>query len=94
MKLQGTILVGTDFSAASDEALRQALELASSLGTNLTVCHVVPELDTVNILFRNSLTVTRSTDRHSSIKRSWMRGSDVAESAFRDPPWRSAGSSA
>ena len=51
MKLQGPILVGTDFSAASDEALRQALELANGLGTNLTVCHVVPELDTVNILF-------------------------------------------
>ena len=51
MKLQGPILVGTDFSAASDEALRQALELANGLGTDLTVCHVVPELDTVNILF-------------------------------------------
>ena len=51
MKLQGPILVGTDFSAASDEALRQAFELANGLGTNLTVCHVVPELDTVNILF-------------------------------------------
>ena len=51
MNLQGPILVGTDFSAASDEALRQAFELANGLGTNLTVCHVVPELDTVNILF-------------------------------------------
>ena len=51
MNLQGPILVGTDFSAASDEALRQAFELANGLGTTLTVCHVVPELDTVNILF-------------------------------------------
>ena len=51
MNLQGPILVGTDFSAESDEALRQAFELASGLGTHLTVCHVVPELDTVNILF-------------------------------------------
>jgi nucleotide-binding universal stress UspA family protein len=51
VKLQGPILVGTDFSAASDEALRQALELANGLGTNLTVCHIVPELDTVNVLF-------------------------------------------
>jgi nucleotide-binding universal stress UspA family protein len=51
MKLQGPILVGTDFSAASDEALRQALELANGLGTNLTVCHIVPQLDTVNVLF-------------------------------------------
>ena len=51
MKLQGPILVGTDFTAASDEALRQANDLANDLGTSLIVCHVVPELDTVNILF-------------------------------------------
>jgi nucleotide-binding universal stress UspA family protein len=51
MKLQGPILVGTDFSAASDEALRQGNVLADDLGTNLIVCHVVPELDAVNILF-------------------------------------------
>ena len=51
MKLQGPLPVATDFSAASDEALRQALEFANGLGTNLTVCHVVPELDSVNVLF-------------------------------------------
>ena len=51
MKLQGPILVGTDFTATSDEALRQANDLANDLGTSLIVCHVVPELDTVNILF-------------------------------------------
>jgi nucleotide-binding universal stress UspA family protein len=51
MKLQGPILVGTDFTAASDEALRQANDLANDLGTSLIVCHVVPELDTVNVLF-------------------------------------------
>ena len=51
MKLQGPILVGVDFSAASDQALRQGIDLANGLGTNLIVCHVVPELDTVNILF-------------------------------------------
>ena len=51
MKLQGPILVGTDFTAASDEALRQANDIANDLGTSLTVCHVVPELDTVNVLF-------------------------------------------
>ena len=27
------------------------IDLANGLGTNLIVCHVVPELDTVNILF-------------------------------------------
>lgn len=51
MKLQGPILIGTDFSAASDEALRQGIDLADGLGTNVIVCHVVPELDTVNVLF-------------------------------------------
>jgi universal stress protein A len=51
MKLQGPILVGTDFNAGSDEALRQGYELANDLGTALIVCHVVPELDTVNVLF-------------------------------------------
>ena len=34
MKLRGPILVGTDFSAASDEALRQGNVLANDLGTN------------------------------------------------------------
>src|SRR5688500_16147708 len=51
MKLQGPILVGTDFNIASDEALRQGYELANDLGTGLIACHVVPELDTVNVLF-------------------------------------------
>jgi nucleotide-binding universal stress UspA family protein len=51
MTLRGPILVGTDFSAASDEALRQALSLATGLGTTVSVAHVVPELDSVNILF-------------------------------------------
>jgi nucleotide-binding universal stress UspA family protein len=51
MKLQGPVLVGTDFTAASDEAVRQANDLANDLGTSLIVCHVVPDLDTVNVLF-------------------------------------------
>jgi nucleotide-binding universal stress UspA family protein len=51
MKLQGPILVGVDFSAASDQALRQGIDLADGLGANLIVCHIVPELDTVNVLF-------------------------------------------
>ena len=51
MKLQGPVLVGTDFSAASDEALRQGNDVANDLGTSLIACHVVPELDTVNVLF-------------------------------------------
>src|SRR5688572_3120853 len=51
MKLQGPVLVGTDFTAASDEALRQAYDVANDLGTRLIVCHVVPDLDTVDVLF-------------------------------------------
>jgi nucleotide-binding universal stress UspA family protein len=51
MKLQGPVLVGTDFTAASDEALRQGNDLANDFGTSLIVCHVVPELDTINVLF-------------------------------------------
>jgi len=51
MTIHGPVLVGTDFSEAADEALRQGNDLARDLGTNLVVCHVVPELDSVNILF-------------------------------------------
>ena len=51
MKLQGPVLVGTDFTAASDEALRQANDFAKDLSTRVIVCHVVPELDTINVLF-------------------------------------------
>ena len=42
--LRGPILVGTDLSPASDEALRQAARLATALASKLFVCHVVPEL--------------------------------------------------
>jgi nucleotide-binding universal stress UspA family protein len=51
MTLQGPILVGTEFTTASDEALQQGSALAKGLGTSLTVCHVVPTLDPVNVLF-------------------------------------------
>jgi nucleotide-binding universal stress UspA family protein len=44
MTLQGPVLVGTDLSPASDEALRQAASLATGLGSRLIACHVVPEL--------------------------------------------------
>jgi nucleotide-binding universal stress UspA family protein len=64
--LQGPILVGTDFSAASDEALRQAIDIANDLGTSLTVCHIVPELDTVNVLFPQ-LTVRNAEHRRMLI---------------------------
>ena len=74
MKLQGPILVGTDFSAASDEALRQANDLANDLGTGLIVCHVVPELDTVNILFPQ-LAARNAEHREILTIRPWPRSS-------------------
>jgi nucleotide-binding universal stress UspA family protein len=44
MTLSGPVLVGTDLSAASDEALRQGARLATALASRIYVCHVVPEL--------------------------------------------------
>ena len=46
-----SILVGTDFSEASDEAIRQGLVWARDLGLTLTVCHVLPEFLGSNPLF-------------------------------------------
>jgi nucleotide-binding universal stress UspA family protein len=37
------ILIGSDLSPASDEAVRQALDLARAPGSELGVCHVLPE---------------------------------------------------
>jgi nucleotide-binding universal stress UspA family protein len=44
MTLRGPVLVGTDLSPASGEALRQSARLATGLEGRLFVCHVVPEL--------------------------------------------------
>jgi len=44
MTLRGPVLVGTDLSAAAEEALRQGAELANGLSSTLFVCHVIPEL--------------------------------------------------
>jgi len=40
-----TILVATDFSAASEAATTYAFQLARSLGARVTLLHVVPESD-------------------------------------------------
>lgn len=45
------ILVATDLSEASDEALRQAHARAKATGAELAVCHVLPYLLGVNTLF-------------------------------------------
>lgn len=49
--LRGPVFVGTDLSAAAGEALRQSAGLAADLGGRLIVCHVLPELLRVNMLF-------------------------------------------
>ena len=49
--LVGPVLVATDLTPASHEALRQAEALASALGGPLHVCHVLPDLLTVRMLF-------------------------------------------
>lgn len=51
MKLRGPVLVGTDFAPASDEALRAARKLADDLDTELFVCHVLPEITQLEMLF-------------------------------------------
>lgn len=49
--LRGPVFVGTDLSAAAGEALRQGARLAPDLGGPLIVCHVLPELLRVSMLF-------------------------------------------
>jgi nucleotide-binding universal stress UspA family protein len=51
MNLRGPVLVGTDFSPSSDEPLRAARKLADDLDTELMVCHVLPEVLHVRMLF-------------------------------------------
>jgi nucleotide-binding universal stress UspA family protein len=51
MKLRGPILVGTDFSPSSDEPVRAARKLADDLDTELMVCHVLPEVMHIRMLF-------------------------------------------
>ena len=51
MDLRGPVLVGTDLTDAADEALRAGAELARALQSQLTVCHVAPELVPEGSLF-------------------------------------------
>jgi len=49
--LSGPVFVGTDLTAGAEEALRQGAQLAGDLGGPLIVCHVLPELLRVGMLF-------------------------------------------
>ena len=51
MTLDGPVLVGTDLTSSSNAALQQARQLADDLGQKLIVCHVVPEIMRVRMLF-------------------------------------------
>jgi universal stress protein A len=51
MNLTGPVFVGTDLTAASAEALRQAHDLAIGLSSKLIVGHVLPEFPSVRMLF-------------------------------------------
>ena len=51
MILHGPVLVGSDLTPGADEALRQAHTLARDLESRLIVCHVLPELLRVRMLF-------------------------------------------
>lgn len=51
MPIQRPVLVATDLSAGGDEALRQGDEHARSLGAPLIVCHVLPEVLSLDPLF-------------------------------------------
>ena len=51
MKLRGPVLVGTDFTPSSDIVLRAARTLADDLDTELMVCHVMPEVMHIRMLF-------------------------------------------
>jgi nucleotide-binding universal stress UspA family protein len=51
MRITGPVLVGSDLTEASDEALRQGSRLAQKLQSRLLVCHVLPDLAQVRVLF-------------------------------------------
>lgn len=51
MSLHGPVLVGSDLTSGADEAVRQACALARDIDSTLVVCHVLPELLRVRMLF-------------------------------------------
>jgi universal stress protein E len=51
MGVHGPILAATDLSNTGDSALREGYAMASALGSRLVVCHVLPEIFKVRVLF-------------------------------------------
>ena len=58
--LRGPVFVGTDLTPGAEEALRQGARLARDLAAPLIVCHILPELLRVGMLFPQ----WRGVDRH------------------------------
>lgn len=51
MTITGTVLVASDLTRGSDEAIRQAAMIAGQAGSALVACHIVPEIFGIRPLF-------------------------------------------
>jgi nucleotide-binding universal stress UspA family protein len=69
------VLVGTDLTVAAEEALRQGALLANDVSAACKVCHVLPELMRVAMLFpqwrsaKNSLRAEMTGRAHEAVRR-------------------------
>jgi nucleotide-binding universal stress UspA family protein len=73
--LHGPVLVGTNLTPRAEGALRQAAGLARDLGATLIVCHVMPELLRIGMLFPQwrgvdpRVVETMTTKAHEAVRR-------------------------
>jgi nucleotide-binding universal stress UspA family protein len=83
--LRGPVLVGTNLTPEAEGALREAAALARDLGERLIVCHVMPELLRIGMLFPQwrgvdpSLVDAMTTKARDAVSRQ-------LESILGDPP--------
>ncbi len=61
MGIRGPVLAATGFSESGDEALRQGHALAAAAGARFVVCHVLPELFQVRVLFPQDAGIDAAT---------------------------------
>ena len=85
MDLRGPVLVGTDLTDAADEALRAGAELARALQSQLTVCHVAPELVPEGSLF-DQFRRTNPHARESVLARARLAVQARLDAVLTDPP--------
>ncbi len=86
MSLNGPVLVATDLSEGADEAVRQADALARHTGGPLHVCHVLPEILRVRMLFPQLY-----QQDASDVQALERRVTDVVTARVQDLTRRSAG---